>query len=190
MLSVQRVLPTTSLTVDSPTLDAAAAYKRYARRLFVFILQRVGDPAVAEELVQDVFERMLIALPHYEERGYPLSAWLYKIAACRAVDWLRKNSRRRLYSLELAVERPGEAWPDGDDTAADRQAEQRAILAALAQLPERQAEVLRLRFFDELPLADVAAQLDLSLGSVKALQHRGVAQLRSMLTHHPVFEVA
>jgi RNA polymerase sigma-70 factor (ECF subfamily) len=169
--------------------DVAAVYARYAAPLYRFILRRVGDPMVAEELLQDVFVRMLVGLPQYENRGYPISAWLYRIAACRAIDWLRVNSRRRAESLDRAAEVASTGWPDGENTAADREGEQRTLAAALAQLSERQSAVIRLRFFAELPIAEVARQLDLTLGAVKVLQHRGLTALRHQLitpgAYHP-----
>jgi RNA polymerase sigma factor (sigma-70 family) len=143
--------------------------------LLRFILHRVGDPTVAEDLLQDVFVRMLVGLPQYEERGYSIGAWLYRIAACRVIDWLRLNGRRRISSLNLALELVGDGWPDGEDTAADRETEQHVLAAALAQLTERQATVIRLRFFAELPIVEIAARLGLTPQAVKALQQRLIA---------------
>lgn len=176
-----------SLETTGLTVDAAALYVRYARPLFVFILHRVGNPEVAEELVQDVFERMLIGLPQYENRGYPVGAWLYKIASCRAIDWIRKHSRHRLNSLDQLSELADEAWPDGEDCRADREARQRVLLAALEQLTKRQATVIRLRFFAELPIAEVASRLGMTPQAVKALQHRGTAQLRLLLAQRGIY---
>lgn len=172
-------------TGSSATRDVAADYMHYQRPLLRFILHRVGDLAVAEDLLHDVFVRMLVGLPQYEERGYPVGAWLYRIAACRVIDWLRVNGRRRTASLDQALELSSGGWPDGEDTAADREAEQRVLAAALAQLTERQAAVIRLRFFAELPIVEVAERLGLTPQAVKALQHRGVAQLRLHLADSP-----
>lgn len=182
--------PLPDTTTGSPaTRDVAAVYARYARPLLHFILHRVGDPAVAEDLLQDVFVRVLVGLPRYEERGYPVGAWLYRIAACRVIDWLRVHARRRTASLDHALDLPSRGWPDGEDTAADREAKQRVLTVALAQLTERQAAVIRLRFFAGLPIVEVAERLGLTPQAVKALQHRGVTQLRSVLALDPVFEV-
>lgn len=178
-------VPSPDATNPPAAGDVTAVYTHYARPLLRFILHRIGDPAVAEDLLQDVFVRMLVGLPQYEERGYPISAWLYRIAACRVIDWLRVNGRRRNTSLDHALELPGGDWPDGEDTAADREAKQRVLAAALAQLTERQAAVIKLRFFAELPIVEVAARLELTPQAVKALQHRGVAQLRQLLADSP-----
>lgn len=185
------IMPTLVARAQAGDADAISAiYQRYAQPLFRFILHRVGDPAVAEDLLQDVVVRMLAGLPHYEQRGYPIGAWLYRIAACRAIDWLRANGRRRSSALEQARACAGESWPDGEGSAVDRQAEQRALTTALAQLPARQAEVIRLRFLAEMPIAAVAARLGLTPSAVKALQHRGLATLRCRLAQEGIYHPA
>lgn len=182
----QDIFPAPDSTPGPPAAgNVTAVYAHYARPLLRFILHRVGDPAVAEDLLQDVCVRMLVGLPQYEEQGYAVSAWLYRIAACRVIDWLRANGRRHTTSLDHALELASGGWPDGEDTAADREAEQRVLAAALAQLTERQAAVIRLRFFADLPTVEVAEQLGLTPQAVKALQHRGVAQLRLLLADSP-----
>jgi RNA polymerase sigma-70 factor (ECF subfamily) len=182
----QDVFPAPDSTTGPPAAsDVTAVYAHYARPLLRFILHRVGDPAVAEDLLHDVFVRMLVGLPQYEERGYPIGAWLYRIAACRVIDWLRVNGRCRTTSLDLALELAGDNWPNGEDTAADREGTQRVLAAALAQLTERQIAVIRLRFFAELPIVEVAERLQMTPQAVKALQHRGVAQLRLILADSP-----
>lgn len=186
MPSAHDGFPLPDTTTGSPaTRDVAAVYAHYRRPLLRFIMHRVGDPAVAEDLLQDVCVRMLVGLPQYEERGYAVSAWLYRIAACRVIDWLRANGRRHTTSLDHALELASGGWPDGEDTAADREAEQRVLAAALAQLTERQAAVIWLRFCAELPIVEVTERLGLTPQAVKALQHRGVAQLRQLLADSP-----
>lgn len=185
--------PSMPVSLAAPTSEpdaVAAVYACYAAPLYRFILRRVGDPLVAEDLLQDVFVRMLVGLPAYEDRGYPISAWLYKIAACRAVDWLRGSGRRRTTALEQVVGLASEAWPDGEQSAADCEGERQLLLAALEQLTERQASVIRLRFVAELPTAEVAQRLGLTLGMVKSLQHRGLATLRRQLVQQGTYHSA
>jgi RNA polymerase sigma-70 factor (ECF subfamily) len=168
----------------------SAIYARYAEALARFILRNVGDRLIAEDLLQDVFVRMLAGLSRYQDRGYPISTWLYRIARCRVIDWQRASAQRRVERLdhvaEVLLSEPG---PDGEQTAADREATQRELALALAQLTPRQAAVIRLRFVAELPITEVAQRLGLTPSMVKALQHRGLATLRRRLitqgTYHP-----
>ncbi len=163
-----------------------AIYARYATPLYRFLLRRVCDPAVAEDLLQDVFVGMLAGLPRYEDRGYPIGSWLYRMAACRVIDWQRVTARRRVAPLEHAGQRASVDGLDGADTDADRSAQQRALTAALTTLTARQAAVIRLRFGADLSIAEVAQRLALTPLAVKSLQHRGLAQLRTQLRpYHP-----
>jgi len=160
----------------------AAIYARYTTPLSRFILRRVSDPTVAEDLLQDVFVRMLAGLPNYEERGFPIGSWLYRMAACRVIDWQRVTARRPLAPLELAGRRISVDSLDRVATNVDRLAQQQQLAAALRTLTDRQAAVIRLRFFAELSIAEVAQRLALTPLAVKALQHRGLAQLRTHLS--------
>jgi RNA polymerase sigma-70 factor, ECF subfamily len=159
----------------------AAIYAQYARPLLRFIVHRVGDPLVAEDLLHDVFVRMLAGLPAYQERGFPIGSWLYRIATCRVIDWRRRSCRRGAVSIDEEFELASDEWPDGERTLADQEAEQHTLDRALGQLTGRQAAVIRLRFFAELPIAEVAQRLGLPPGTIKALQHRGLATLRRQL---------
>ncbi len=165
-------------------------HARYATPLYRFILRRVSDPAVAEDLLHDVFVRMLAGLPSYEERGYPIGSWLYRMAACRVIDWQRVTARRPIAPLELAGRRVSAGGLDGVATDADRLAQLRELAAALRTLTDRQAAVIRLRFFAELSIAEVAQRLALTPLAVKALQHRGLAQLRTQLSPYHTAEAA
>ena len=139
-----------------------AIYQRYTRPLFGFIVRRVGDAAVAEDLLQDVFVRMLAGLPQYEERGYPIGAWLYRMAACRVIDWQRVAQRRCTVPLDQAGPLASPDGLDGAHSDADQVAQQRELAAALTTLTARQAAVIRLRFLAELPINAVAQRLGLT----------------------------
>ncbi len=176
----------TSATVRRAQAGDATAiteiYERYATPLYRFIVRRVSDPAVAEDLLQDVFVRMLAGLPSYEERGFPIGSWLYRMASCRVIDWQRVAARRPVAPLEQAGRRTNAGDLDAVATDADRLAQQRELAAALRTLTDRQAAVIRLRFLADLPIAEVAQRLALTPLAVKALQHRGLARLRTQLS--------
>jgi len=165
-------------------------HARYATPLYRFILRRVSDPAVAEDLLHDVFVRMLAGLPSYEERGYPIGSWLYRMAACRVIDWQRVTARRPIAPLELAGRRVSVGGLDGVATSVDLGVTQQRLAAAFTTLTDRQAAVIRLHFFAELSIAEVAQRLALTPLAVKALQHRGLAQLRTQLSPYHTAEAA
>lgn len=160
-------------------LDPAAiqsVYCEYADPLYRFALYQTGEPAVAEDLVAEVFLRFIESAPSFEYRGRPVAAWLFRTARNLLVDHHRRRGRRPTVDLDPEV-------PAQDDPAAS--AEQglsvAEVVAALDGLTAEQREVIALRFLEGFDTPYVAALLGKTEGSVKALQHRALAALRRAL---------
>jgi RNA polymerase sigma-70 factor (ECF subfamily) len=153
-------------------------YRRYADAIFRYVYYRVGDQAVAEDLVSDVFVRMLEGLPSYQDIGRPFEAWLYRIAHARVVDHYRKGNRRRVAPLDERLAAGDEADPR--QLAVDRD-DRRRTWEAVNELTEDQQQVISLRFLAGYSTQEVACLLGKTEGAVKALQHRGLASLRRLL---------
>jgi RNA polymerase sigma-70 factor (ECF subfamily) len=155
----------------------SALYERYAPQIQRYIASRLGDPVQAEDVCADVFVKVLESLGRYEDRGWPFSAWLYRIAYARTVDVLRQSRRR--HSVPLDERQLGVLEPP-DDAVMSRIA-YHEIKGAMDILTREQQLVLRLRFDEDRSLAEIAQSLGRSVGSVKALQHRGLTRLAQEL---------
>jgi RNA polymerase sigma-70 factor (sigma-E family) len=132
----------------------------------------VGDLHEAEDLVQETLFKVAKRWPKVSRMDYP-AAYARRILVNLALRGSPKRSRRR---TELSETRPGDAAApaaplDGHDE----------LHAALAALPPRQRAVLVLRYFLDLPEAEVAAALQCSLGTVKSTASRGLARLEQTL---------
>jgi len=131
----------------------------------------VGDLATAEDVVQDAFERLHRRWPGLRQ---PSSSLAYVrssvLNGCRSVH--RRAAVARKHVPELA----GSSAADGPDvaSAADERGE---MAAALRRLPRRQREVLVLRYYLDLDVAEIAATLRVTPGSVRATNTRGLAAL-------------
>jgi RNA polymerase sigma-70 factor (ECF subfamily) len=156
----------------------ARLYERYAPQIRRYIASRLGDPALAEDICGDVFVKVLESLDRYEDRGWPFSAWLYRIAYARTVDVLRQARRRP--SLPLDESLLGALEPP--DEAVMARLSYHEISGIMESLTSDQQLVLRLRFGEDRSLAEIAQSLGRSIGSVKALQHRGLARLAQVLS--------
>lgn len=122
----------------------------------------VGNPAVAEELVQDAFVRV-----HRKWDGVEYPAAYLRTAV---VNTCRNNRRRaRLERTHATASPPAVAPP------------QEPLLDALATLSERQRVAIVLRYYEDLSEAEIAAALGCRPGTVKSLLHRGLAQLREVI---------
>jgi RNA polymerase sigma-70 factor (ECF subfamily) len=159
----------------------SAIYERYGPGIYRYIYYRVGDAELARDLHADVFVRMLEGIARYEDRGWSIGSWLYRIAHDRTIDSLRRRRRHPTTALE--------EWSEacsGPEDDLERNARREVVRQALAQLPESQRRVLTLRFVYDLSLQDTADQMGRSLGSVKALQFRAQQALARLLP--PGFE--
>jgi RNA polymerase sigma-70 factor (sigma-E family) len=134
-----------------------------------------GDLGEAEDLVQETLFAVARRWPRVRRMQHP-TAYARRILVNRAVGGAGRHARRR---QELAADVPPERWdaradggePEGHDE----------LISALAALPPRQRAVLVLRYFLDLPEAEVAAALKCSLGTVKSTASRGLARLERAL---------
>ncbi|WP_199441343.1 SigE family RNA polymerase sigma factor [Umezawaea beigongshangensis] len=136
----------------------------------------VGDRGHAEDLVQSALLRA--ALRWRRARDHP-EAYVRQILVNLARDRWRWN-RRRVTERPLTDLVP---LPDQRDHA-NAVVDQAAVQRALAALPARQREVVVLRFFADLSVADTAAAMRTSEGTVKSQTSRALAQLRALLGDH------
>ena len=161
-------------------------FRRWSGRVLRFLERMVREPAVAEELLQETFLRVHRAREKWEPSAR-YSTWLFTIATNLALNELRRPFRRSVHEstdaesegapLELAAEAPAV-----DDVAHARRVGG-DVERALASLPERQRAALWLTAVEGLSYAEVAASLETSPQSVKALVHRGRSALAEQLPH-------
>jgi RNA polymerase sigma-70 factor (ECF subfamily) len=157
-----------------------AIYERYASSIYRYIFFRVGEQQVAEDIQGEVFLRMIEGIHRYEERGWPISAWLYRIAHDRTIDTLRRYRTRQQVPLEQCS-----GVCDGPETSVDRRLQHEEIVRIMANLTDQQRQVIHLRFIADLSIQEVASRLGRTEGSVKALQHRGLQAIARHLATSP-----
>lgn len=156
-----------------------AIYDRYLEPVYKYIYQRVWrNRDVAEDLTADVFVRALRGIRGFAWQGRPLTAWLYRIAHNVVADY-RKSARLREMPAGDMQGNPFAELVDVDDpaAAAERHLTNVALLAAVKTLPERQCEVIVLRFLLGLSLAEAGEVIGINPDAVKTLQARAVRNL-------------
>lgn len=131
------------------------------------VLAQVGDRTVAEDIAGQVFLEALEGIGRYRDRGTPIRSWLLAIARHRVADWYRARRRTPSPEAECVAAGPGDQLS--------------AALDAMAELTPEQREVVHLRFVEGYQLEEVARLTNRSTGAVKALQHRALERLRSLL---------
>jgi RNA polymerase sigma-70 factor (sigma-E family) len=135
----------------------------------------VWDLGDAEDLVQETLFEVARRWPRVRRMEHP-SAYARRILVNRAVGGAERRAQRR---QELNAEAPVQRTPEIGPGAG--LAEHEELMGALAALPPRQRAVIVLRYFVDLPEAEVAAALKCSLGTVKSTAARGLARLEQAM---------
>jgi len=165
-------------------------YQRYVDRVYSFVVFRVRDKPLAEDLTQDVFLQVLRGLDAFDWRG-SLAPWLLRIARNTVIDHWRRMGRRperTLTSAEAGEDdeednRLDRLMADEDDDLylAERSVDWARVAQAATRLTELQRQVLGLRFAAGLSIRETAEEMGKSEGAIKNLQHHALRALRSHL---------
>jgi RNA polymerase sigma-70 factor, ECF subfamily len=149
-------------------------YERYFDRIFNFIYRQTDDEDTAGDLCSQTFVNALNNLNKYQFRGFPFSAWLYKIAGNEVNKHYRKNRGKQVFSLEEVrvremIELSDETW--------DEEMIQR-LLDFMKELPTDMLQVLELRFFEDKDFKEIAFILDMTESGAKMRTYRALDKLR------------
>jgi RNA polymerase sigma-70 factor (ECF subfamily) len=163
-------------------------YDRYVDVVYRYVLFRLGDRDLAEDVTSETFLRALRRITSVSYQGRDVGAWFVTIARNIVLDHV-KSSRTRLEVVtdEVAESAPapfGTARPVGDG-GPEQQAINRAtndeLFRCVASLGDDQRECIVLRFLQGLSVAETAAIMGRNEGAVKALQHRAVRRLAQLM---------
>lgn len=169
--------------VQESTLDKDAfeeMYSAYLPRVFNYVSYRVGDEKAAEDITAEVFERALKHLHTYRSDRGTFSTWLFKIARNLISNYLR-TQRRRPEAVPLETY-PAVviSSPSAEQAAIDAE-RLRHIQACLMQLPDRDQEIVALKFGFGLGNSEIAKVMHLNPNHVGVLLHRALHLLRQSL---------
>jgi RNA polymerase sigma-70 factor (ECF subfamily) len=157
-------------------------YELYVEKIYNYIYYRLGNHHDAEDLTAKVFYRALNHIAHYNHKGVPFAAWLYRIAHNLVVNWHRDHSRRQMVGLEN-LDLSGDKQ-ESPHQAAEQTNERELLLAAIQHLPRERQELLMLKFVERMSNAEIGRVLGRSEGAVKSLYHRTLVSLKELLAEH------
>ena len=152
-----------------------ALVRRYDRRVYNYAFRMSGNAEDARDLAQEVFLGVFRNLSGFRGDG-AFAAWLFRIAAFRCTDHLRR--RRPMGEFDEATAPPAED-PGPQEEAAMSRANRR-ILAALEALPAAQRHVVELKFFQQFTFEDIGMQLGISPNTAKTRLYGALKKLK----HH------
>ena len=166
---------------------------RHRRPIFNFILRYVGEPAQAEDLLQETFLRVIKGADAYQRQA-KFTTWLYTIARNLCVDASRRGKHRRTYSLDVPMDGEAKDGPTLLDVVPDKAAgTDRKVLskelhgklqAAIDKLSEDQREVFLMREFLDMPFREIADVVGCPENTVKSRMRYALEKLRGELEEY------
>lgn len=157
-------------------------YEEFHHDVFKFLIYLTRDRDQAEDLVHEVYVRVLRAYAGFEGKSSE-KTWLFSIAKNVAIDHFRKQSVRRKYAFDKFDWEKNELTSTGTlpDEFALMNENMQALLDALETCTGNQKMVIHMRFIHDLSIAESAEILGWTEGKVKTTQHRAIKMLRQKL---------
>ena len=186
MASAPQIITDEQLMIDVQQGHQAALsalYDRYVNRVYGMALQKLTNPAEAEDITHDVFVNLWQRSSTFQPaKGSPTS-WLLTVAHNRIIDALRR--RRRSSEAHEAIARDPVAVSETahEDTAAiaEQNEEAQQVRRALETLPDDQREVINLSYYEGYSQSEISQRIQVPLGTVKSRMRLAMDKLRGEL---------
>lgn len=162
-------------------------YDQFYSPIFRYVLGRVANVQIAQDITSEVFFKALKNLKQYRgKNNTSFSSWIYRIANNQTNDYFRKN-KHKVLSLEDISEtiHVSDSSPENEilQLEADLKKQEDFLILhqSISRLSTKYQEVIALRFFEKKPEKEIAQILGKPEGTVKSLIHRGLKKLREMM---------
>lgn len=160
---------------EMATLNPEQIYAEYSGKVMGYIRARIRNTADAEDLLSEVFEKILRKLDAFDPEKASLSTWIFTVTRNTVIDFFRRSKPSEELDENLS-----------DDTELDESLLNSETLselaAALRKLPQQLMDIIVLRYYDGKPLTEIAQLMNLSYGAVKLRHQNAVMLLRQSLS--------
>lgn len=145
-------------------------YEHYFEQMYRFVFKRLGgNEEIAGDLTQQTFIKAMANLTKYEDRGLPFSAWLYRIAQNEVNMYFR--SQKKAYTVEITDRMLGAVLEEAG-TSNYTQEDLDQLIEIINNLEESHADLIELRFFQELSFKEIAEIYGISEANAKMKTYR------------------
>ena len=158
----------------------AALYDRYSSLVYRLALRILLNPQEAEDLTQEIFLKLWRSSTYDVNRG-SLSSFLTTLTRSRAIDRLRSRSSTLKSLQRWGTTMTAQPPPMNPFEAASIHQRSEHVRSALADLPDKYRQILELAYYEGLSQSEIAARLEIPLGTVKSWSRQGLLTLRKTL---------
>lgn len=161
-------------------------YSHYLPKIYGFLLNRIGQKELAEDLTSEVFAKALANISKFNDRGVPFAAWLFRIARNTLIDYTRKKKEILTDAVESFEPEPDHAEA-GAVAGLIHDEKKLFIRKTMKNLPEKYQTVLSLKFFEELSNEEIAEIIGCQKNAVAVRVHRALRLMKKHLVGNPEF---
>ncbi len=172
-------IPESELIVRASNGDSEAfglLYEKNVEKIYNYLYYKTSSQTKAEDFTSRVFLKALGRIEDYEDRGYPFSAWLYRIAHNLVVNWYRDKDK--IEEIPLDEEIPLSSMEEHVEQHLQRTEEEENLLAVIREFSEDRQQMLILKFVENLTNQEIGDIMGRTEGAIKALYHRTLISLR------------
>jgi RNA polymerase sigma-70 factor (ECF subfamily) len=155
-------------------------YKRYSGLVYTIACKMLSRPSEAEDLTQEVFLNFW-KHENFDPNRAALSTYLCVVTRSRALNRIKQRGSQQRSLEKLQALPPPEFTAATPLENASIEEQQQTLKRVLAQLPDRQRQILEMNFYQGVSQSNIAQQLDLPLGTVKTNARQGLITLRRLL---------
>jgi len=161
-------------------------YEDNYSRIFGYILNRVTNIEVAQDITSETFFKSLKNIKKFKWKNISFSCWLYRIASNEISNYFRKNKYQPVgietIAEPVALRTPHDEIIEAEDKF-EIQKELLKISKAISQLPNRYQEVISLKYFEKKKIEEICQILGRKEGTIKSLLYRGIKILKQILAN-------
>ena len=147
-----------------------ALYNKYFEQIYLFIYKRVQDEAVAGDVCQDAMLKAMHNIRKYEDRGFPFSAWLYRIASNELNLFFR--AQKKMYTVQVEDKHLKSVMLEVNIGEAEKTDDQEKLIKVLSNLKPEHTEIIELRFFLQYSFKEIAEFYDITEANAKMRLYR------------------
>jgi len=163
---------------DGEVAKLGLLFERHHGQLFNFLLRLTGDRQLSEDLVQEVFVRLL-KYRHTYRADSQFTTWMFQIARNARIDYFRRSPRDEVSIEDEVVEHVSLMPSPGEQV--EQKEEMRILLDALSRLSEEKRAVLLLRGFQGLKFEEIAKVMKCPVNTAKGRAFKAIRELREAL---------
>ncbi len=152
-------------------------YDKYFLQIFKYVLLRVKDRDIANEIVSDVFYKAMKKLYQFKWRSVPFSSWLYRIAVNEISNYYRKEKKQTRIVNELIIEEDQFTPPEDMDETFSFD----FVHKYIHQLPQRDQDIIIFRYFEKKSFEEISEIIGKNEGYIRVILHRALKKLEQLL---------